>query len=168
MSQQHNIIKLRRGTAAEWASSQPQPGGEVLKLGEPGFEKDTYKLKIGDGVTAWNSLPYIADGIGGTDGPLKYIYNTDFFTTGGDLITLTNSLTSIPDWLSTYTTETGFTQDGETGNDFGFDGNGLWFLGDAQPIGESYPVRTNFYIPSDTSCEITYTVNHNDGCSFFG
>lgn len=58
----HNIIKLRRGTAAEWAASEPQPGGEVLKLGEPAYEKDTKKLKIGDGTTPWNSLPYIGDG----------------------------------------------------------------------------------------------------------
>jgi hypothetical protein len=54
-----DVIKFRRGTAAEWANSEPQPGGEVLRLGEPGYEKDTGKLKIGDGVTAWNSLPYL-------------------------------------------------------------------------------------------------------------
>jgi hypothetical protein len=58
----HSIIKLRRGTAAEWSASQPQPGGEVLKLGEPGYEKDTGKLKIGDGVTPWNSLSYFGNG----------------------------------------------------------------------------------------------------------
>lgn len=63
MTNKHDIIKFRRGTAAEWAASQPQPGGEVLKLGEPGYEKDTGKLKIGDGVTPWNSLDYIAAGI---------------------------------------------------------------------------------------------------------
>jgi hypothetical protein len=28
-------------------------------LGEPGFEKDTQKLKIGDGETAWRNLPYV-------------------------------------------------------------------------------------------------------------
>lgn len=58
----HNIIKLRRGTAAEWSASQPQPDGEVLKLGEPGYEKDTGRLKIGDGVTPWNTLAYFNDG----------------------------------------------------------------------------------------------------------
>jgi hypothetical protein len=62
LSIKHNIIKLRRGTAAEWAASEPQPGGEVLRLGEPGYEKDTGKLKIGDGVTPWNSLGYVAGG----------------------------------------------------------------------------------------------------------
>lgn len=156
----HTQIKLRRGTAAEW-----QLANELLLLGEPGFEKDTYKLKIGDGVTLWNDLPYVAGGIGGSDGPLKYTYETDFDSLGGGSTTYNSNLNSIPDWLSVYTEETGFTQDGNTGNDFGFDSNGLWFLGDAQPSEESYPVRTNFDIPSDTACEVIFTVNHNHNCS---
>ena len=53
----HNVIKLRRGTAAEW-----QTANELLQLGEPGYEKDTNKLKIGDGVTLWNDLDYVAGG----------------------------------------------------------------------------------------------------------
>lgn len=62
MTNKHDLIRLRRGTAAEWTASQPQPGGEVLKLGEPGYEKDTGRLKIGDGTTPWNSLAYFNDG----------------------------------------------------------------------------------------------------------
>lgn len=46
-------FQLRRGTAEAWARVNP-----VLKYGEPGFEKDTYKLKIGDGSTDWNNLAY--------------------------------------------------------------------------------------------------------------
>ena len=46
-------IKLRRDTAANWASVNP-----VLAEGEQGLEKVTERIKIGDGVTAWNSLPY--------------------------------------------------------------------------------------------------------------
>ena len=49
-------IKLRRGTASEWTASNP-----VLAEGEPGFEKDTGKYKLGDGVTAWNSLGYFVN-----------------------------------------------------------------------------------------------------------
>lgn len=30
-----------------------------MRQGEPGFETDTGKLKIGDGLTPWNALPYI-------------------------------------------------------------------------------------------------------------
>lgn len=44
-------IQLRKGTAAQWMSANP-----VLLSGEYGYETDTGKLKIGDGVTDWNSL----------------------------------------------------------------------------------------------------------------
>ena len=46
-------IQVRRGTAAEWASANP-----ILADGELAAEKDTRKLKLGDGVTTWNLLPY--------------------------------------------------------------------------------------------------------------
>lgn len=46
-------IKLRRDTAAAWTSANP-----VLAPGEPGLETDTNSIKYGNGVTAWNSLPY--------------------------------------------------------------------------------------------------------------
>lgn len=51
-------IQVRRGTAVAWAAANP-----ILALGEFGFETDTNALKMGDGVTAWNSLvSYIAVG----------------------------------------------------------------------------------------------------------
>ena len=40
-------------TAAQWAASNP-----VLLARELATETDTLKFKVGDGVTAWNSLPY--------------------------------------------------------------------------------------------------------------
>lgn len=46
-------FKLRRDTAANWTAANP-----TLADGEPGFENDTNKLKLGNGVTPWNSLPY--------------------------------------------------------------------------------------------------------------
>lgn len=46
-------IQLRRGTAAQWTAANP-----VLAAGEPGLETDTGYLKMGDGATDWNSLPY--------------------------------------------------------------------------------------------------------------
>ncbi len=46
-------IKWRRDTAANWTASDP-----VLAQGEPGFETDTAKFKIGDGTTAWSLLSY--------------------------------------------------------------------------------------------------------------
>lgn len=56
-------IQQRRGTAAAWTSANP-----TLAAGEPGFETDTGKFKIGDGATAWNSLAYL--GGGGGSSPL--------------------------------------------------------------------------------------------------
>jgi hypothetical protein len=50
-------IKFRRDTAANWTELNP-----TLALGEPGFEQDTNKLKIGDGETAWADLDYASGG----------------------------------------------------------------------------------------------------------
>ena len=49
-------IKFRRDTASNWTAENP-----VLALGEPGFEQDTNRLKIGDGETAWTALDYSND-----------------------------------------------------------------------------------------------------------
>ena len=46
-------IQLRRDTAANWSTNNPTPSA-----GEPCFEIDTGRQKIGDGITAYNSLPY--------------------------------------------------------------------------------------------------------------
>lgn len=46
-------IKLKRGTAARWAEVNP-----ILAAGEPGYVYDENRLKIGNGVSPWNDLPY--------------------------------------------------------------------------------------------------------------
>jgi hypothetical protein len=48
-----NRIQLRRDGAQQWANVNP-----ILAQGELGIEIDTSRIKIGDGVTAWNSLRY--------------------------------------------------------------------------------------------------------------
>lgn len=48
-------IQLRHDTAANWTSANP-----TMAQGEVGTETDTAKIKIGNGSTAWNSLPYVA------------------------------------------------------------------------------------------------------------
>lgn len=53
------VIKLRRSTAAQWATANP-----VLGSGEPGFESDTNKLKLGDGTSTWTALGYSSGGGG--------------------------------------------------------------------------------------------------------
>lgn len=49
-------IQIRRDTLANWTSRNPIPAS-----GEPCYETDTRKFKIGDGSTAYLSLPYQGD-----------------------------------------------------------------------------------------------------------
>ena len=51
------ICQFKRATAARWWELN-----HVLLAGEPGYETDTKKFKIGDGSTPWHDLPYIGDG----------------------------------------------------------------------------------------------------------
>lgn len=55
-----DTIQLRRDTAANWTSANP-----TLAAGEEGYETTSGKRKVGDGSTAWTSLPYVT-----TDGAL--------------------------------------------------------------------------------------------------
>lgn len=48
-----DTIQMRRDTAANWKQVNP-----VLHDGELGFERDTKRYKMGDGVTPWNQLAY--------------------------------------------------------------------------------------------------------------
>ncbi|ADD80999.1 tail fiber protein [Rhodococcus phage ReqiPoco6] len=49
-------IKNRRATKSQWAA-----GNAVLASGEIGYELDTNKFKVGNGVSGWNSLKYFVD-----------------------------------------------------------------------------------------------------------
>lgn len=51
-----DMIQIRRDTAANWSSANP-----VLAQGEIGAETDTNKIKMGDGLTAWDGLDYLID-----------------------------------------------------------------------------------------------------------
>lgn len=50
------VIKLRRDDSVQWSMQNP-----ILAEGEPGYELDSERLKIGDGKTHWNQLPYFGD-----------------------------------------------------------------------------------------------------------
>jgi len=60
-------IQLLTNTAANWTNNNP-----ILLEGQIGIETDglttTPKFKIGDGTTAWNSLPYASSSGGGLSG----------------------------------------------------------------------------------------------------
>ena len=47
-------LKIRNDLAANWSNNNP-----ILAQGEFGLENNSFLLKVGDGVTAWNSLPYL-------------------------------------------------------------------------------------------------------------
>lgn len=49
-------IQQRRDTAARWTQFNP-----ILLEGEVGYELDTDQYKVGNGVNAWNDLPYRGD-----------------------------------------------------------------------------------------------------------
>ena len=62
-------FQLRRDIAANWAGNNP-----ILALGEPGYAvvdgtTGGNRLKIGNGQTGWNSLPYVDCGTTGATGP---------------------------------------------------------------------------------------------------
>lgn len=59
-------ILLRRDTSENWITADT-----ILLEGEPGYETDTGKLKIGDGSSAWTSLDYYGGtGATGSQGPM--------------------------------------------------------------------------------------------------
>lgn len=53
-------MQQRRGTATQWTSSN-DGDGPILNAGEIGWESDTNKFKIGDGVSYWADLTYFVD-----------------------------------------------------------------------------------------------------------
>jgi hypothetical protein len=53
-------MQQRKGTEAQWISTNGG-NGPVLNAGEIGYETDTNKFKIGDGINHWVDLNYFAD-----------------------------------------------------------------------------------------------------------
>jgi hypothetical protein len=64
-------IQLRRDTAANWTAINP-----VLAQGEPGLDTTIDLLKYGDGVTAWNNLPYSGSNPGAVGNIIPALSNT--------------------------------------------------------------------------------------------
>ena len=103
------IIQLRRDTATNWTTNNP-----ILAIGEAGFETDTKKMKVGDGVNTWTNLEYYKGvatwgqitGTLNNQTDLKNALDAKQGTlTAGDNITISGSTISATD--TTYTAGTG-------------------------------------------------------------
>lgn len=55
-SRRYRRLRHPNFPAAEWASKNP-----LLQRGEIGIEIDTNRMKVGNGYTLWNDLPYAAE-----------------------------------------------------------------------------------------------------------
>ena len=55
-------MQQRKGTAAQWISTNGGDG-PILNAGEIGYESDTNKFKIGDGINHWVDLNYFLDAV---------------------------------------------------------------------------------------------------------
>ena len=60
-------LQFKRGTARAFLKANP-----ILLKGEPAYEWDTKKLKVGDGCTRYVKLPYIGDHSKPEDGKSAY------------------------------------------------------------------------------------------------
>jgi len=85
------LIQIRRGTSTEWTAVNP-----TLSAGEWGYETNTGRYKIGDGITGWTSLDYSAVT------PDSFVAGTGIgLTQGTNGSTLTVAVTGIPSSLVT-------------------------------------------------------------------
>lgn len=75
-------LQVKRGTISEWISNNP-----ILAQGEFGFESDSGKLKIGDGITGWNSLAYVS-AVSTVDGSIKLGKNAGLSGQGRNSVAL--------------------------------------------------------------------------------
>lgn len=99
-------ILQKRGTAADWASSDP-----ILLAGEFGYETDTGVLKVGDGATSWTFLGNLF-----VVNPTYAISSSTATVDEGTAVTFTLTTTGIPEntllyWVTSGTniTEQDFT-----------------------------------------------------------
>ena len=95
------IFQVKRGQSAAWASVNP-----VLRPGEPGFELDTNRLKIGNGIDAYNDLPYLTDAeiarIEGLEASLKLKANIEDVYTKDEIDSLMSGIYTYKGTVKTF------------------------------------------------------------------
>ena len=87
-------IQVRRGSSAEWAAANT-----VLASGEPGYDHGSGVLKVGNGVTGWNSLATVGGGGGG--GGISNVVEDTTPQLGGNLDMNSKDLTGTGDIILT-------------------------------------------------------------------
>jgi hypothetical protein len=48
------MIQFRRGSTRSWRNNSTK-----LAAGQPGYDKEKHKIKVGDGESSWSELPYV-------------------------------------------------------------------------------------------------------------
>lgn len=114
-----NKIQLRRDTTDNWERVNP-----VLSAGEPALDITTNQIKYGDGLTAWNDLPYATtggsgDGYTGSSGT-GYTGSSITGYTGSVGTGYTGSASEVIGYTGSASTAVGYT--GSKGADGGFGG----------------------------------------------
>ena len=109
-------IQFRRGTTAQWASENP-----ILAIGEPGIElrvDNSIAMKVGDGSTDWDTLPYHYDNEFISQAQLDAAIAALVDSAPGTLDTLNEIATALgddPDFATTILNSLGNKQDVVTG-----------------------------------------------------
>lgn len=81
------IFRPRRGKASTWASKNPvlAAGELVIEIPDAGLGKGLVKMKMGDGTTAYNSLPYaVMDAVDPSDSAITFTASSN--TENSDLL----------------------------------------------------------------------------------
>lgn len=105
-------IRPRAGTATQWELVNPVLGEREIgfEVPESGVGSGNVKMKMGDGVTTWNELPYaILAGIapedivhnGETNDPNKIVGADAFYSLFQNVATLDTEVDTLTDSLST-------------------------------------------------------------------
>lgn len=125
--------KFRLDTSGNWSSSNP-----TLLLGELGYDSTVKAFKLGDGSTAWNSLPYYRSGglVSTTASTTSWTINAD--TTGMAIQTaLAGALTINAPTGTFYDTQPLMMRIRDNGTARAITWNGVW-----RPIGLTLSTTT--------------------------
>ena len=54
----NTLIQLRRGSTAQWTAAVSSVGQGILYQGELGYDADKKMIKVGNGTTSYDNLPW--------------------------------------------------------------------------------------------------------------